>query len=68
MKFEQHEIHSGVWVKLKAHLEEQLNMSRALLESDLPKKRTTQVRERTKVLKELLALGEPSPATVADDE
>lgn len=68
MILEQHDLHSAAWIKIKAHVEAELTDTKTRLESDAPKKRTIQLRERIRVFKELLALGEPDPATGADDE
>lgn len=69
MKLLPHELQSAVWIKLAAHLREQVEIDRSKLEDDtITKKRTTQLRARIRFSKELLALGEPSPAEVAADE
>ncbi len=69
MKLLPHERQTAVWVKLVGHLEDQIALDQNKLEDDtLTKKRTTQLRARIRYARELLALGEPDPALVADDD
>lgn len=59
---------SPTWAKLKRHLEAQIEKLRAQNDNDLDPVKTAKLRGRIAGLKNLLALGSPDPAMVADEE
>lgn len=65
MKLTEHEQHSAVWIKIRDHLTERLDALRSQNDGDLDPLATARLRGRIAAIKELLALGQPTPA-VAD--
>lgn len=59
---------SSVWDKLRRHMESRLLALRIRNDADLDLVDTAKVRGEIKNLKNLLALGTPDQAVVADDE
>lgn len=63
------DVQSPVWVKLRKHMQARLQALRISNDStDLDPVATARVRGEIKNLKNLLALGKPDPAMVADEE
>lgn len=62
------EAQSALWLKLKKHLEERLDVLRAKNDGDLDTTETARLRGRIAALKELIALEDPSPFIVADEQ
>jgi hypothetical protein len=61
VKLTQYELQSAVWVKLREHLEQQLNDCRCRNDGDLNEIETSRLRGRISCLKAILAIGEPTP-------
>lgn len=52
---------SPTWRKIKAHLEERLQLSREKNDNEQPEDKTALLRGEIRALKELLALDKPAP-------
>jgi hypothetical protein len=59
---------SPTWVKLKKHMEAQLEKLRRKNENDLDPVVTAHVRGQIKAARDFLALGKPNPGTEANEE
>lgn len=62
MKLHKHEIHSALWLRLEAHLSEQLDVLRRKNDGLLSHEDTQRLRGRIAQIKEILALSEAEPA------
>jgi ribosomal protein L30/L7E len=60
------ERHSALWLKLKEHIAEQIDMLRRRNDGDFDAVTTASIRGQIRALKNLVAL-ETDPPTVADD-
>jgi hypothetical protein len=67
VKLTQYELQSAVWVKLREHLERQLQDSRSRNDGDLNEIDTARLRGRIAVIKQILAFGEPTPEQAEPD-
>lgn len=63
---EEHERYSAVWVKLKEHIEDRLDLHRKKNDADLSSDETARLRGRIAELKYLLDLDNPGPAMSAN--
>ncbi|MEN6400862.1 MAG: hypothetical protein ABFD94_02860 [Armatimonadia bacterium] len=64
MKLQQHETRSALWLKLQAHMSEQLDVLRRKNDGLLSHEDTQRLRGRIAQLKEILALSETEPVQV----
>jgi len=62
----EHDKSQGLWVRLKAHLEDRLAAARVRNDASLPEHETATIRGEIKALKRLLALGDSRPMTGDD--
>jgi hypothetical protein len=61
--------HSPTWAKLRRHLEARITEKlRRQNDNDMDPMKTAKLRGQIRSLKNLLALGSPDPAMVADEE
>lgn len=67
MKLTEIELQSAAWQKLKAYMEQRLDECRRRNDGDLNEIETARLRGRIGSLKELLAIGEPTPAQAEPD-
>lgn len=68
MKLEAHELASSTWVKIREHLEERLDVLRKKNDGQLDLVETADVRGQIKMVKFLLALDQPGPTPVTEDD
>lgn len=68
MKLNAVEKQSALWRKLEQHLTERLATMRQKNDGNLDPLETAKVRGRITELKDLIALGEPSPVDIADEQ
>lgn len=61
------ELQSAVWIKLRDHMNERLEQLRCQNDGDLSMEQTIKLRGRAAQLKELLAIGKPTPAEAQID-
>lgn len=62
MKLDTRDIQSALWVRLRAHLQERMDLCRRKNDGDLDPDETARLRGRIAQLKEILALEEPVQA------
>lgn len=68
-KLSKDEVHSAIWAKIKAHLEQRLDEYRRKNDGNLPPDATAKLRGRIASLKDVLGIGDPDlPAIVADND
>lgn len=58
---------SGTWLRLKQHLEEQIDLCRRKNDGDIDQLATASLRGEIRALKRILMLGEDPPSMEADD-
>lgn len=64
-----HDKAQGLWVRLKAHLEDMLAAARVRNDNEtLTEQQTAALRGRIKTLRSLIALGEDRPIMTGDEE
>lgn len=68
MTLSEFERHHAVWVKINKHLLDRMEILRSKNDGDLDQFETAKLRGRIAELKGLIALGEPSPITSADEQ
>lgn len=68
MKLDAIEKQSALWRKIEAHLLSRLALMRQRNDGNLDPTETAKVRGRITELKDLIALGEPSPVDIADEQ
>lgn len=59
---------SPTWKRLHRHLQAEQTLLRARLENDMDPIATAKLRGEARVIRNLLALDQPDPAIVADEE
>lgn len=62
------ETQSQLWLKLKKHMQERVDVLRAKNDGDLDTTETARLRGRIAAIKELIALEDHSPFIVADEQ
>ena len=62
------ERHSALWIKINKYLLERVETLRSKNDGDLDQFETARLRGRIAELKGLIALGDPSPITSADEQ
>lgn len=67
MRLTEQEMQSAVWLKLQAFMGERLQSLRCQNDGDLTLDQTNRLRGRVAQLKELLAIGQPTPAQAETD-
>lgn len=68
LKLNELETQTELWLKLKAHFEARLAELREMNDHTKPMEQTEKLRGRVQECKYFLAMGEPSPEVVADDD
>lgn len=68
MKLNSVERQSALWRKLEQHFNERLATMRQKNDGNLDPLETAKVRGRITELKDLIALGEPGPVDIADEQ
>lgn len=61
------ERHSALWKKINEYLHERMDVARRKNDGDLTEAQTAKIRGQIQTLKELIALGNPSPIEPADE-
>lgn len=65
--FTPQELHSAVWIKLREHLQDRLTAMRCQNDGELDPIATARLRGRIAAIKEILALGQPTPDAESQD-
>ena len=61
------ERHSALWKKISEHINEQIDIARKKNDGELSDTQTARLRGKLQAYKELVALGTPSPISMADE-
>lgn len=67
MKLDERDLQSALWLRLRAHLSERMEVYRRQNDGALTPEETTRLRGRIAQLKEILALHEPEQSGETDD-
>lgn len=68
MNLTDQERHSALWKKLSAYIDERIQTLRLKNDGDLSELETARLRGRIAACKEFLAVGEPTPGRVTDEQ
>ena len=68
MKLSDQERHSALWKKLSAYLEDRIQTYRLKNDGDMSELDTARLRGKIAACKEFLAVGEPAPGVVTDEQ